>query len=68
MRFYVKWYLVLGLLPETLYKEKLIPLLINIFHVRDMQIRLVLLKFFPNYIGMVRVLLNYELFLFAHID
>jgi len=41
-----------GLLPETLYKEKLIPLLINIFHVRDMQIRLVLLKFFPNYIGM----------------
>ena len=59
MRFYVKWYLVLGLLPETLYKEKLIPLLINIFHVRDMQIRLVLLKFFPNYIGMVRVLLNY---------
>ena len=45
----------IGLLfDETLYKEKLIPLLINIFHVRDMQIRLVLLKFFPNYVDMVR--------------
>lgn len=37
-------------MPENLFKEKIIPLLLNIFHVRDMQIRLVLLKFFPNYV------------------
>ena len=40
------------ILSQELFKEKIIPILANIFHVRDMQIRLVLLKFFPNYVGM----------------
>ena len=41
-----------AILPAELFKEKIIPILINIFHVREMQIRLVLLNFFPNYVGM----------------
>ena len=40
------------ILSQELFREKIIPILANIFHVRDMQIRLVLLKFFPNYVGM----------------
>jgi hypothetical protein len=41
-----------AILPTELFREKIIPILINIFHVREMQIRLVLLNFFPNYVGM----------------
>ena len=41
-----------AILPAELFREKIIPILINIFHVREMQIRLVLLNFFPNYVGM----------------
>lgn len=41
-----------ALVPEALFREKIIPILINIFHVREVQIRLVLLDFFPNYVGM----------------
>ena len=41
-----------AVLPEDLFREKIIPVLINIFQVREMQIRLILLKFFPNYVGM----------------
>ena len=41
-----------AILPAELFKEKIVPILINIFHVREMQIRLVLLNFFPNYVGM----------------
>jgi hypothetical protein len=33
------------ILPAPLFQEKLVPILLNIFHVRDMQIRLVLLRF-----------------------
>merc|ERR1711997_818034 len=41
-----------AVLPEDLFREKIIPILINIFQVREMQIRLILLNFFPNYVGM----------------
>lgn len=41
-----------GILPADLFKEKIIPLLINIFQVREMQIRRVLLKLFAHYVKM----------------
>ena len=41
-----------SILSPSLFKEYVVPILTNIFHVRDTQIRLVLLKFLPKYIQM----------------
>lgn len=41
-----------GILPDHLYKEHIPPILINILQVRELQIRLVLLRFFPLYVSM----------------
>jgi len=41
-----------SILSPSLFQEYVIPMLTNIFHVRDTQIRLVLLKFLPKYIQM----------------
>ena len=44
-----------SILSPELFKEYVIPIITNIFHVRDMQIRLVLLKFLPNYVQMFSI-------------
>lgn len=41
-----------GILPDQLYRDHIPPILLNILQVREMQIRLVLLRLFPLYVSM----------------